>query len=127
MFFRFWFRFWPKMKSILSVIHWFQVMVTYSCSSNITLSLHCKYLNARFECNDIVITVITLSIQMQNYLTLNVLPLVSDGFSIWIERVMTEYENHDVIAFKSCIQKFTVHLHTLFLLCRVSYIFITAI
>ena len=74
-------------------------------------SLHCKYLNARSECNDIVISVyghypldpnakssdtkcITLSIRW---------------FCIRIERVMTVYGNYDVIAFRSCIQILTVY------------------
>ena len=40
---------------------------------------HCKNLNARSECNDIIISVYShhLSIRMQNHLILNVLPLVT--------------------------------------------------
>ena len=93
-------------------------LLAYSCRflrSNTTgqlnyRKLHCKYLNARSECNDIVISVyshysldpnakssdtkcVTLSIRV---------------FCIRIERIMTVYGNYDVIAFRSCIQIFTV-------------------
>ena len=37
-------------------------------------------------------------------------------FCIWIERVMTVNKNYNVIAFKSCIQKFTVKMHSMNLL-----------
>ena len=74
-------------------------------------SFHCKYLNARSACNHTVISVyshypfdpnakssdtkcVTLSIWL---------------FCIQIERVMTVYRNYNVIAFKSCIQIFTVY------------------
>ena len=73
-------------------------------------SVHCKYLNAWSECNDIVISVYS------HY------PLVSNAkssdtkgtaFSVWwfcirIERVMTVYGNCNVIVFRSCIQILTV-------------------
>ena len=45
---------------------------------------------------------------MQNYLILSVLPFLSDDFALGSRGVMTVYENYDVIAFKSCIQIFTV-------------------
>ena len=45
---------------------------------------------------------------MQNHLILNVLPLIPDDFAFG-SREMTVYGNYDVIAFKSCIQIFTVH------------------
>ena len=66
--------------------------------------LRCKYLNAWFECNDIVISI---------YSILRILNLKGNTFSIrWfcirIKRVMTVYGNYDVIAFRSCIQVFTV-------------------
>ena len=68
-------------------------------------------MNARFECNDIVIIIyshypldpiakssetkcVTLSIKY---------------FSIRINRIKTVYENYNVIAFKSCVQIFTVY------------------
>ena len=77
-----------------------------------TLSTHCKYLNARFECNDIVISVYSHYPFDQNAkssdtkcFTLNI-----KCFCILIERVMTVYKNYDVIAFKSCIQIFTVYV-----------------
>ena len=45
---------------------------------------------------------------MQNHLILRVKHVVSDDFAFG--RVMTVYGNYDVIAFKSCIQIFTVGL-----------------
>ena len=71
---------------------------------------HCKYLNARFECNDIVSFI-------YSHYPLDPNAKLSDTkcftcsirwFCVRIERVMTVYENYSVIAFKSCIQKFTV-------------------
>ena len=77
---------------------------------NIIFYLHCKYLNARFGCNDIVI-----SVYSHYPLDPNAKSSDTNGkafsiriFCIWIERVMTVYENYDVIAFISCIQIFTL-------------------
>ena len=73
--------------------------------------IHCKYLNARFECNDIVIFI-------YSHYPLDLNAKLSDTkcftlsirwFCIRIERVMTVYWNYDVITFKSCIQIFTVY------------------
>ena len=73
--------------------------------------VHCKYLNAWFECNDIVI-----SVYSHYPLDPNAKSSDTKGntfsirwFCIQIQRVMTVYENYDVIAFKSCIQTFTVY------------------
>ena len=72
--------------------------------------LHCKYLNAWSECNDIVIS-------EYSYYPLDLNAKSSDTkgttfsirwFCIRIERVMSVYGNYDVIAFRSCIQIFTV-------------------
>jgi hypothetical protein len=52
-------------------------------------------------------TLTLLSTQMQNTKCFTV---SIRWFCIRIERVMTVYENYNVIAFKSCIQKFTVHV-----------------
>jgi hypothetical protein len=57
---------------------------------HVVYNLHCKYLNARSECNDIKISVYSYY------------PLDPNA------RVMTVYGNYDVIAFRSCIQIFTV-------------------
>ena len=75
-------------------------------------SVHCNYLNAWSECNDIVI-----SVYSHYPLDSNAKSSDTKGttfsirwFCIRIERVMTAYGNYDVIAFRSCIQIFTVHL-----------------
>ena len=75
--------------------------------------VHCKYLNAWFECNDIVI-----SIYSHYPLDPNAKSSDTKGntfsirwFCIRIERVMTVYGNYDVIAFRSCIQIFTVYIY----------------
>ena len=75
-------------------------------------NLHCKWMNARIECNDIVIFIYShypldpnAKLSDTKCFTLSI-----RWFCIRIERVMTVYENYDVIAFKSCIQKFTVYL-----------------
>ena len=49
---------------------------------------------------------------MQNHLILRVTHLVSGDFAFGsrFERVMTVYRNYNVIAFRSRIQIFTVHL-----------------
>ena len=74
--------------------------------------VHCKYLNARFECNDIVISVYSHYPFDQNAKSSDTkcFTLSIKCFRILIERVMTVYGNYNVIAFKSCIQIFTVLL-----------------
>ena len=74
--------------------------------------VHCKYLNARFVCSDIVITVYSHYPFDQNAKTFDTKGKTFSirWFCILIERVMTVYRNYDVIAFKSCIQIFTVYL-----------------
>ena len=81
-------------------------------SVNLGMSLHCKYLNAWSECNDIVI-----SVYSHYPLDLNAKSSDTKGttfsirwFCIRIERVMSVYGNYDVIAFRSCIQIFTVYI-----------------
>ena len=73
--------------------------------------MHCYYLNARFDCNDIVISIYSHYPFNQNEKSSDTkcLTLSIKGFCILIERVMTVYGNYDVIAFKSCIQIFTVY------------------
>ena len=63
--------------------------------------IHCKYLNARSECNDIVISVNShypLDSNAKSFVTKGV-TLSFRWFCIRIERVMTVYRNYDVIAF----------------------------
>ena len=73
-------------------------------------SVHCKYLNARSECNDIVISVYSHYPLDPNAKSSDTKcgTLSIRWFCIPNERVMTVYGNYDVIAFKSCIQIFTV-------------------
>ena len=105
---------WNKRANQISVNRGF---VNLSCShqnycQNFKLKIiHCKYLNAWFECNDIVI-----SVYSHYPLDLNAKSSDTKGntfsirwFCIRIERVMTVYGNYDVIAFRSCIQIFTVY------------------
>ena len=75
-------------------------------------NIHCKFLNARFECNDIVIFIyrhyplhLNAKSSDTKCVTLNI-----KYFCIRIKRIMTVYENYDVVAFKCCIQIFTVYL-----------------
>ena len=72
---------------------------------------HCKYLNARFECNDIVIFICSHYPLDPNAKSSDTkcFTLIIRWLCIRIEMVMTVHENYNVIAFKSCIQKFTVH------------------
>ena len=49
----------------------------WDVSHNKSYYLYCKFLNARFECNDIVIFIY----RMQKYLISKVLPLVSNYFA----------------------------------------------
>jgi hypothetical protein len=72
--------------------------------------VHCKYLNARFVCSDIVITVYSHYPFYQNAKSSDTkcFTLRIKCFCILIERLMTVYGNYNVIAFKSCIQIFTV-------------------
>ena len=82
----------------------------YNVANFRLVTIHCKYLNAWFECNDIVIPVYS------HYpLDLNAKSFDTKGktfsiryFCIRIKRVMTVYENYDVIAFKCYIQIFTL-------------------
>jgi hypothetical protein len=74
-------------------------------------NIHCKFLNARFERNDIVIFIYrhypldpNAKSSDTKCVTLNI-----KYFCIRIKRIMTVYENYDVVAFKSCIQIFTVY------------------
>ena len=78
---------------------------------NFSIWLHCKYLNARSECNDIVISVYSHYPLDPNAKSSDTkcVTLSIRWFCIRIERVMTVYGNYDVIAFRSCIQIFTVH------------------
>ena len=71
---------------------------------------HCKYLNPRSECNDIVISIYShylLDPNAKSFDT-NCIAISIKCFCILIERVMTVNGNYDVIAFRSCIQIFTV-------------------
>ena len=72
--------------------------------------LDCKFLNARFECNDIVIFIYSHNPYDQNAKTFDTKGKTFSirCFCILIKGVMTVYENYNVIAFKSCVQKFTV-------------------
>ena len=77
---------------------------------NETPNIHCKYLNARSECNDIVISVYShypLNSNAKSFDT-KCVTLSIRWFCIRNERVMTVYGNYDVIAFRSCIHIFTV-------------------
>ena len=78
-----------------------------------TLSIHCKFLNARFECNDIVILIYSHYSLDPNVKSSDTkcVTLSIRWFCIRIEWVMTVYWNYGVIAFRSCIQLFTVHSH----------------
>ena len=58
--------------------------------------LHCKYLNARFECNSIVISIYSHYPVNQNAKSSD-----TKCFCIRIKRVMTVYENYNVIAFRN--------------------------
>ena len=95
-------------------LHDWNILDRYFISMQIMfrgICIHCKYLNAWFECNDIIISVYS------NYpLDPNAKSSDTKGntfsirwFCIQFKRVMTVYENYDVIAFKACIQIFTVH------------------
>ena len=71
---------------------------------------HCKYLSARCECNDIVIFIYShypldpnAKLSDTKCFTLSI-----RWICIHIKRLMTVYENYNVIAFKSCIQIFPV-------------------
>ena len=79
----------------------------YIMPESFSIYIHCKYLNARFECNDIVIFI-------YNHYPLDpnakCFTLSIRWFCIQIKSVMTVYECYNVIAFKYCIQKFTVWL-----------------
>ena len=79
--------------------------------SHIKALVHCKYMNARFECNDIVIPDYSHYPFDQNAKSSDnkCFTLSIKCFCILIKRVMTVYGNYDVIAFKSCIQIFTVY------------------
>ena len=72
----------------------------------------CKYLNARYECNDIIIFIYShYPLDPNSKLFDNkCFTLSFRWFCIRIERVMTVYEHYNVIAFKSFIQIFTVFL-----------------
>ena len=77
-----------------------QSTVTFGKKS--ILYIHCKFLNARFECNDIVIFIYS------HY------PLDLNGKSFDTNQIFLHWDqegnkNYDVIAFKSCIQIFTVY------------------
>ena len=74
----------------------------------------CKYLNARFEYNDIVIFIYSHYTFDQNAKSSDTkcFTLSIKCFCILIESVMTVYGNYDVIAFKSCIQIFTVYVRS---------------
>ena len=81
----------------------------YEASKNSNLELHT--LNARFECNDIVISVYSHYPFDQNAKSSDTkcFTLSIKCFCILIKRLMTLRENFNVIAFKSCIQKLTVY------------------
>ena len=74
--------------------------------------LHCKYLNARSECNDIVISVYSHYPLDPNAKSSDTICITLNirWFCIRIKRVMTVYGNYDVIAFRPCIQILTVFL-----------------
>ena len=78
----------------------------------VNMGVHCKYLNARSECNDIIICVYSHYPLYPNAKSSDIkcVTLSIRWFCIRIERVMTVYRNYDVIAFKSCIQIFTVRI-----------------
>ena len=62
---------------------------------------------------------------MQNHLILRVTFSVK-WFCIRIKRLMTVYGNYDVIAFRSCIQIFTVYFKRPLILATLRYSFLTA-
>ena len=70
------------------------------------------WLNARSECNDIVISVYSHYPLDPNAKSSDTkcITLSIRWFCIRIKRVMTVYGNYDVIAFRSCIQILTVNI-----------------
>ena len=59
--------------SCQSGLQWVPTQIEGVFSISMLFYIHCKYLNARFECNDIVIT---LLIRMKKYLILRVTHLI---------------------------------------------------
>ena len=98
-----------------SFLDWNFLIFKVAGWKNILWIAHCKYLNARSECNDIVISVYSHYPLDPNTKSSDTkcITLSIRWFCIRIESVMTVYGNYNVIAFKSCIQIFTVQILTL--------------
>ena len=107
----------PEFKNILSFL------LLSSCRSMYQIFLYCRHLSPRkvwhtvnFWMQDLDAMALYFS-HTYSHCTLDPNAKSSDTngktfsirwFCIQIERVMTVYENYDVIAFKSCIQIFTM-------------------